>query len=217
MPTNPVVLINKGVPFKLYAIDPKVRVRDGARIGDDGEVEKFAIKEIEWDVLTNPQLDDAPVVVEEWLKLNNAALAALQTHYGSMDAFQVVSEARPNEAIAVAIAAMLGEDINDQAAVDKVSIRIVPNQMPNYQVSIMALMAIANGVDPTKAALMLDEGQKTAAKQILEMDKAMDEAVAEMQAENEEPEPDEAPSDTTSTSSSDSGSESGAPMSSSGS
>lgn len=226
--TNAALLKNKGAPVMLAAVEPFVKEHSTPAVDDTGAMTKKVTRSIGW----KPTVDeDGEIVsVREWLRFTNGSLSELQQHYGSMENFQAMIEARPNEAVAVAITAMLERDVSDPAVVAEVHARIMPEEFTNYQVVIMAQLAVANGVDPTQAASMIDEGRLAARDQVEAANRAMSEAVTEMRverirAEEElaaevEPElPTETtPSegDTTSPSSSSGGSESDEPTTSSG-
>lgn len=181
MSTNPAVLKNKGAQILLLEVQPVVLTEEKPVVGEGGELIVQLVHTVVW----RPKLDDAGDTIEvaEWVRFDNGSLALLQSYYGSMEEFQAVSEVKPNEAVAVAIATMLSVDPFDKGAMAKLNARLNPDQFIMYQVVVMAMLSIANGVDPTKAALMIEEGRLGVQEQMAEVDaeisKSLDEAVKE--------------------------------------
>lgn len=206
--TNPAVLKNKGARITLAVVSPEVHSKITTSVGDDGELVRQTTHTVGW--VPSLGAHDEPITMGEWVRFTNASLADVQRFYGDMEAFNKATETRPNEAIAVAIGAMLGSDIFDEVAMAEIHARLIPEEFLNYSMVIGALLAMANGVDPTKAARMIDEGAAAMKHQMAqaneEMDKVLDEMAEEMGAPS-----------TPSTDGSPSGSESDEPTPSSGS
>ena len=187
MSTNAAVLKNKGAQVLLFAVEPEVRTKKKVEV-IEGEPQVKTVKEIAW----VPQLDaeGETISVAEWVRFDNGSLATLQNFYGSMEAFQEISEQKPNEAVAVALGVMLGVDPFDVEAMKELNARIDPDQFVFYQVVVMAMLSIANGVDPTKAALMIEEGRLGVAEQMeavnAEIEKALTEQVEERKKREQE-------------------------------
>lgn len=209
MTTNAALLRNKGTEILLAVVEPVAKIKERIDIVD-GEVKVTPETQVEWAV--KEKKDGSPHTIQEWIRFTNASLAEIQDHYGSMEAYQAQFDARPNDVVAKSLTVMLGGSINDPAALGRMHARILPEEFSAYQVAIMAMLAVANGVDPTYAAEMIEEGRLAAKDQVAEANKAMAEAVEEMRAERESAE-----ESTTSKPSSGSGSESDDPTPSSGS
>lgn len=218
MSINPATLRNKGAKIKLAEIKPVVKIKKRYEPGDDGNVVTHEDRRIVYEVQTDD--DGFPIVVTEWVKFTNASLAEIQTHFGSMEAFQQMAETRPNETIAKGLVAMLDGQLSDTEEVAQMHLRILPEEMTTYQTTMMAMMALANGVDPSQAAQMIEEGIKATRLALEDAADEMDKALAEMRAEIAEAEAERATrseDESTSTSSSPDGSESDDSTPSSGS
>lgn len=178
MPENPAILKNKGTKIELLAVEPLVRESVGSTINDQGVVVSTTKRRITY----QPVLDSngEAVSVAEWVRFTNASLAALQSYYGSMELFQKASEDRPNEAVGVALAAMLDVDLNDADEMAQFQSRLDPQSFNIYQIAVMAMLSIANGVDPTVAASMIEEGRQGAEEMMVEATKVLQESVDEM-------------------------------------
>lgn len=182
---NAVVLRNKGAQIKLLAVEPRKREETGAEVNEaTGELETKVKRWITWQPVVDAEGD--PVHVVEWVRFDNGSLSTLQNYYGSMEKFQEVSEEKPNEAVGVAIAVMLGIDPFDKEGMAKLNARIDPEEFVLYQVVVMAMLSIANGVDPTKAARMIEEGRLGVKEQIAAANAAIEEALDEQEQERQE-------------------------------
>ena len=212
---NPALLMNRGAPITVGAVDPVVTEKRKTIVGSNGEPEMIVNRVITWVPRTNPDDNDEPITTTEYVRFTNASLANLQNHYGSMEKFQEVSEDRPNEAVANAIAAMLNISLDDPDAMAELHAKLLPGEFFTYNMVVMAMLAMANGVDPTQAAEMLEEGRLSAAAIKAEATEAITEATAEMRAEREKAEAEDSPS-TPSSPGSDPGSASDDPTPSSG-
>lgn len=181
---NAVVLRNKGAQIKLLSVEPHKHEETGADIDAAGELVTTTKRWITWHPVTDAEGD--PVHVVEWVRFDNGSLSTLQNYYGSMEKFQEVSEEKPNEAVGVAVGVMLGVDPFDKDAMAKLNARIDPEEFVLYQVVVMAMLSIANGVDPTKAARMIEEGRLGVKEQVEAANKAIEEALDEQEKERVE-------------------------------
>jgi len=185
MEINPVVLKNKGAPIKVAVIKAAVHDRPTATVDQEtGEITPGSLKTIAWEPVLADDTGET-ITTQEWVRFTNASLAEIQRFYGDMDKFQEASEEKPNETIAVAIAVMMGVDPADKEAMSQVHAKLLVEEFVSYQVTVMSMLSIANGVDPTKAARMIEEGRIGAQEQIEAANEAMDEVLTEMELDRQ--------------------------------
>lgn len=179
---NPTVLKNKGAPVKLYSVEPYVREKSVPTIGADGQMTTEIVRSIGWRPQTRPD-NGEPVVLTEWVRMDANVMSEMEIYFGSMEKFQKASEERQADAVRLVLTSMLGGEMADPDDVQKVGARMIADEAMNYQNAVMVCLSMANGVDPTKAAALLEEGRLAVRRQSEAANEAMDEALKEMEEE----------------------------------
>lgn len=162
MPTvSAQVLRNLGVPVQIAEVRQETEQTTRTKIVDGKPVEIQ-----EWKIRWVPCLDSAGknvVTRKTHIRMTNAAIAALEDGYGSMTAFQANLEGgKTNQALRDAFAAALGYRLDDPDDLAMVSAMLLPEETGTYAGALSVALAVANGVDPTAAALMLEEAARNA-------------------------------------------------------
>lgn len=179
---NSQVLRNLGVPITVAEVVQRVEVRE-RDVVRDGEIVKESTPRISW----VPAMDGDRVIERRThLRLNNNAVAALEGHYGSMEAFQEGLEVRQAEGIRLAMCAGMGLDIDDPVDVEMVGAMILSDQAQNYAAAVGTAMAMANGMDPTSAVALWEESQRGVKTAVQEMGVQVNKMVAEEEAKRTE-------------------------------
>ena len=180
--TNPQVLLNKGAPVTVYVTELRVEKKTTQRLDPDtGELSQQTRYVGTW----VPEMDENQEARtrREWIRFTNNSLAALEMRYGSMEEFQTAAESHPSETVRTAIGLMLGEDMLDPESEDRIGAMLMPSRTIEYQMAVMAALSIANGVDPTQAARLVDEGRRSVAETSVLATKGLEEMLAEQETE----------------------------------
>lgn len=149
---TPRTLRNRGVPVRLARverlIDASVRgyspsVLEAAGIGLD-ELPRGA-----------PQVvldeNDEPLVEVVHVKFTHNVLADLEEHFGSIEQWQLAMSAKPIGAMRQTLAFCLGRDAIE------VGLAMLEDERLWYESAIGVAWALANGLDPTRAAMLLSK------------------------------------------------------------
>lgn len=157
---SPVVLKNKGIPVKAYVIeqDPST----GAWFRQDKGTEE------------EPEF----TVADFWIRFDNNAIADLEDEFGSLDGFEKAMEERPNIGIRAAFAAILGFDLNGREGKRAAGLKVIEGEQGNYATALGVALGIANGVDPTDAARMLESGLVAVKEMMVKRDQTIRDALA---------------------------------------
>lgn len=110
----------------------------------------------------------APVIEKRWVRFDANAMADIEDHFGTLPAFETASSETPNTVIRRGLAICWGID-----DVREVGLMMVEGQLNTYSTAIGVALAIANGVDPTQAAEMLEVGIKAVAEAEAELKSEM--------------------------------------------
>lgn len=188
------ILRNKGVPVTL------------ARVTLVEEEDEWGDQVSEW----RPQVfGDAPVVSERHVRFNTNAFADVEEKYGSLKLFEEAMREKSYSTTRTALAICWNWDER------RVGASMLSERTNEYTTAVGVAMAIANGVDPTKAARMLQIGFAQMAEAQASTDADADKMIADAEAEMAEAEKaKDQPPTTTSTKTTSSTGDSGSPTSS---
>lgn len=126
---SPIVLKNKGVPVPVAEVST----------GTDGRPSR---------VFSEDQL----VTTERFVQFTNNTLIDLEEKFGTLEDFQKAIEAKPRSAVRAALA--IAWEIDEKLA----GHMMIEDKLDSYATGIGVALAVANGVDPTKAVEMLEVG-----------------------------------------------------------
>lgn len=154
---NATILRNKGVQVDVYAL-----VTD-----DDGNKMRAVGDE-----------DGTPVKEKRWVRFDANVMADIEDHFGSLSLFEKTASLTPNSVIRRALGICWGiEDVRE------VGLMMVEGETNTYSTAMGVALAIANGVDPTQAAEMLELGVRAVAEAAEERRAEVETMLAEAKAE----------------------------------
>lgn len=166
---SPVLLKNKGVPVEIAKL----------------KAEKVHDEETDEDVVeyeVDRKTDGEPRVEKYWVKFDMNSLAAIEETWGDLQAFQEAVGTRQNLTIRDLFAILFDpEHPNKHLA----GMRLLPEKMGDYATAVGVALSIANGVDPTRAAKVLEVGVKMTTEATEQRNAAIDEALAEQEKDSE--------------------------------
>lgn len=171
MPGNhsPAVLRNKGV---------RVAIRETVQ-GEGGS----------WSVLLED--DGEPVMTHAWIRFDGNALADLEEGYGDLQSFQIASGMNPHSTVRQTLSLVMGWD--DDHPRDPTTGRLGSGRecpgcrraglamregTGEYSIAIGAALAMANGLDPTNVARLIEQGEKAERTREEARDQALEELLA---------------------------------------
>lgn len=158
---SPVVLKNKGVPVDIAKLKAD-------KIHDEESGEDY----VEYEV--DATKDGEPKTEKFWVRFDMNALAAVEEEWGDLQTFQEAIGTRQNLTIRNLFAILFDpENPNRHLA----GMRLIPEKMGDYATAVGVALSIANGVDPTRAAKVLEIGVKMTADAAEQRNAAIDEAV----------------------------------------
>lgn len=180
MEISPAVLQNKGAPIQLFVVHPEVRERRAASID---EKTGAPVEEIVRSLVWVPTLgeDGKPIEQREWVRFTANSLAAIEAYFGSMEAFNEAADAQVSTAVRVAFTAMLDMDIRSSSDLEQLGARMIPESIQDYVAALMACLSMANGVDPTSAARLLEAGRVSAKRAGVKAREAVTEMLDDME------------------------------------
>lgn len=130
-----------------------------AKLDADGDVKRDA--------------EGAEVKHELWLRFDANSLSEIEMRFGSIDDFEAALNLRPFASIRAALAFALG---HDEPTMGKM---LLTDQTAEYSNSIGTSLALATGVDPTKALQMYERGLQLGATLRAKLDEALQEMLDE--------------------------------------
>lgn len=138
-----------------------------------------------------------PATEKVWIRFDGNALADLEEAFGDLNAYQSATSTNPHTAIRRTLSLVLGwDDLHPRDSTGKpepsgrlcsgcrrAGLAMKSGLIRDYSTAIGAALALANGLDPTQAVRLLEQGQKANA----ELTEARNKAVDEMLATDETP------------------------------
>ena len=139
------ILRNRGVPVDVY----RTAFING--VDEDG---------VAFDGWVAPVDDeDDPIRTKRDVKMTMNTMAEIEDFYGGFQQYQEAMQKQPYRAVRKVLA------LTWEWPEDRVGVALIEGLMPEYLGAVNTAMAIANGVDPTKAATMLQQGLEAARTQ----------------------------------------------------
>lgn len=139
---SPTILKNKGVPVDVAKLK-------ATKIHDEESGEDF----VEWEV--DAKTDGEPKTEKYWVRFDMNSLAAIEETWGDLQSFQEAIGTRQNLTVRDLFAILFDpENPNKHLA----GMRLLPEKMGDYATAVGVALSIANGVDPTRAAKVLEMG-----------------------------------------------------------
>lgn len=144
---------------------------------------------------------DEAATEKVWLRFDGNALADLEEAFGDLVAYQMATATNPHIAIRRTISIVLGwDDLHPRDTSGKLEpsgrlcsgcrragLSMIPGKTRDYSTAVGAALALANGLDPTQALRLLEQGAKANAELADARNKAVDEMLALDEAEQGEP------------------------------
>lgn len=189
MPVNPVVLKNKGVPVYVYkTTEPQKVVTLNPADG--------TLSDPVWEPSTQVLDDDGqPIVEEVWVRFTANTLAEIEERFGTLQEFQKASQEKAFTSVRAALAFALGYCEDHPNPVERetlyhlgetrAGLAMVDGKINDYATAVGAAMSIANGVDPTHVARMVEQGVRAAAEAVAEMNESVAKQLDEQQPPDE--------------------------------
>lgn len=152
-----VILRNKGCPVSIH---PTVLNEDGG-----------------WSVASNAKGE--PQVETTWIRFDSNGIADIEECFGTLELFQQASGLQPTTTLRKVLAIAFGWDYHDQTQIRRAGLAMLPGKIDDYATAISVALAIANGMDPTKAAEILEVGVSAAEVIRREQGKVVEESLVQ--------------------------------------
>lgn len=171
------ILRNKGVPVEVF------RTHLVTDTNEDGEiVSQWLPKKIE-----NTEEDEKH---ERHVRFNANAFAAIEETFGGLGDFEVLMRTKPYGTVRTTLAIVWGW------TEERAGAAMLADEVQTYAAALGVALALANGVDPTKAAEMLKIGFEAVAEAKTSMQEQVDEMLSE-QNEKDDVAPEQSTPETT--------------------
>lgn len=143
-----------------------------------------------WEVVRGK--GDEPTTEKVWIRFDGNALADLEEAFGDLGLYQAATATNPHTAIRRTISLVMGwDDFHPRDAggnlepsgrlcpgCRRAGLALKPGLIREYGSAIGAALALANGLDPTQAVRLLEQGAKANAELVEARNKAVDEMLA---------------------------------------
>lgn len=124
--------------------------------------------------------EGSPTLEKRWVRFTANSIADIEEHFGSLGEFEEATGNHPFKAVRQALAIIWEVEPREAGEM------MVDGKINDYSTAIGTALAIANGVDPTQAAALLEMGLTAVAEAMderrVEVQKVLDEAAAERAA-----------------------------------
>lgn len=135
---------------------------------------------------------DDPKTEQVWIRFDGNALADLEEAFGDLNAYQAATATNPHTAIRRTLSLVLGwDDLHPRDATGtpepsgrlcsgcrRAGLAMKSGLIRDYSTAIGAALALANGLDPTQAVRLLEQGKKANEELTVARNKAVDEMLA---------------------------------------
>lgn len=149
-----------------------------------------------WEVVRDE--DGEPRTTKAWVRFDGNSLADLEEAYGDLAQYQVATGTNPYTTVRRTLSVVLGwDDLHPRgqdgrpemsgrlcSGCHRAGLAMREGGVREYSTAIGAAMAMANGLDPTQAVKLVEQGAKANA----ELDEARNRAVDTLLAHDEAPE-----------------------------